>query len=187
MSKDLILTAITGGQFGRRYTLSGRASTIGSASGNDVVLHDRLIDARHAEVRQMLDRWFIVPLSPIGGISVNGMIVKSQARLNPGDKVTLGAITYEVSYEEAVEREVGAQPTPSSGNAIPRLGDYFVKRGIMTAEQVSMTLRRQQEMERSGITGHFGQVAYELGFINRSQLERALADQRSDFNNVWRD
>jgi pSer/pThr/pTyr-binding forkhead associated (FHA) protein len=187
MTKALVLTAITGGQLGRRHVLTNRTSSIGSAPSNDMVLHDRLVDMRHAEVRQMLDRWFIVPLSPSGGISVNGMIVKSQSRLNPGDKLTIGTVTYDVGYEEVAEREVGAAPVPSQQGGVPRLGDYFVSRGMMTPEQVSTTLRRQQEMHGSGVVGHFGQVAYELGFINRSQLERALAEQRSDFNNAWRD
>jgi pSer/pThr/pTyr-binding forkhead associated (FHA) protein len=187
MAKALTLTAITGAQLGRRHTLTNRVCSVGSASSNDLVLHDRQIDTRHAEVRQMLDRWFIVPLSPIGGISVNGMIVKAQARLNPGDKLTLGAITYEVGYEEVAEREVGAPQQQTRAGAVPRLGDYFVQRGIMTQDGVNKTLRRQAEMQRTGVTGHFGQVAYELGLITRSELERALADQRSDFNEAWSD
>ncbi|MEN9936381.1 MAG: hypothetical protein RLZZ387_2960 [Chloroflexota bacterium] len=188
MAKAIVLTAITGVQLGRRHSLSSRSNSVGSANTNDLVLHDRHLDARHAEIRQMLDRWFIVPLSPsAGGISVNGLIVRSQARLNPGDKLTLGAVTFEVSYEELAEREAGAdQPVPRPG-AVPRLGDYFVRSGLMTAEQVSRTLTRQAEMQSSGVTRHFGQVAYELGYISRQQLERALADQRSDFNEAWRD
>jgi predicted component of type VI protein secretion system len=187
MPKALVLTALTGVQIGRRHTLHNRTSTVGSAGNNDLVLHDRQIDARHAEIRQMLDRWFIVPVSPSGGISVNGMIVKSQARLNPGDKLTLGMVTYEVAYEDVEEREIGAEPVQPRQGAVPRLGDYFVRRGVMTQDEVSQTLRRQQEMQRTGVTGHFGQVAYELGFITRQELDRAIADQRSDFNEVWRD
>lgn len=187
MAKALVLTAVTGVQLGRKYSLGNRVNTVGSATSSDLVLHDRQIDVRHAEIRQMLDRWFIVPVSPSGGISVNGMIVRSQARLNPGDKLTLGAVTYEVSYEEMAEREVGHDQQPARASVVPRLGDYFVRRGLMTQEQVSATLKRQGEMQRTGVTGHFGQVAYELGFINRTQLDRALAEQRADFNDAWRD
>ncbi|HWQ13690.1 MAG TPA: FHA domain-containing protein [Roseiflexaceae bacterium] len=189
MAKALVLTAITGAQLGRRHTLVNRVNTVGSGAANDLVLQDRRIDTRHAEIRQMLDRWFIVPVSPSGGISVNGRIITGQARLNPGDKVTLGAVTYEVAYEEVAELEVGAEQQaaqPRSG-AVPRLGDYFVRRGLMTPEQVNATLKRQAEMQRSGVTGHFGQVAHELGFISRSQLDRALNEQRADFNDAWRD
>jgi pSer/pThr/pTyr-binding forkhead associated (FHA) protein len=189
MAKALVLIAITGAQLGRRHTLSNRVNTVGSSAGSDLVLHDRQIDPRHAEIRQMLDRWFIVPVSPSGGgISVNGLIVRSQARLNPGDKITLGPVTYEVAYEEISELEVGAEHAAAHRtSAVPRLGDYFVRRGFMTQEQVNATLKRQADMHATGVTGHFGQVAHELGFISRSQLDRALNEQRADFNDAWRD
>ncbi len=187
MAKALVLTAITGGQYGRKFTLTNRTNSVGSGAGCDMVVHDRYLEPHHAEIRQMLDRWFIVPTKPnAGGISVNGMIIRSQARLNPGDKLTLGTVTYEVDYEEVAEREVGFDGGPARG-AVPRLGDYLVQLGVMTPEQVRQTLKRQAELQSTGVTGHFGQVAYELGFVSRAQLERALADQRADFNDAWRD
>ena len=66
MGKALVLTAITGSQAGKRLTLSARTNSIGSAPTNDMVLHDRLIAPRHLEVRQVLERWFIIPLIPGG-------------------------------------------------------------------------------------------------------------------------
>jgi predicted component of type VI protein secretion system len=108
MAKTLVLTAVTGSQLGRKYPLAGRNAFIGSDAKCDVVLHDRLVEPRHAEVRHMLDSWFIVPLSPkMSGISVNGTIVQSQSRMRPGDQVTIGSITYSVAVEELAEREVG--------------------------------------------------------------------------------
>ncbi|MFN8567636.1 MAG: hypothetical protein U0Z44_08975 [Kouleothrix sp.] len=41
---------------------------------------------------------------------------------------------------------------------------------------------RQSKLNHDGMRLQFGQVAYEMGFITRSQLDMALADQRSDFN-----
>lgn len=109
MVKALVLTAITGAQIGRRYTVSERVSTIGSGPQCDVSLNDRHLSARHAEVRQIFDRWFIVPLAP-GGISLNGTPVSGQSRLNPGDQLTLGGTTYRISYEALEERALGAAP-----------------------------------------------------------------------------
>lgn len=189
MAKALVLTAVTGLHLGKQHTLFGRTNSVGSAATNDVVLHDRQIESRHAEIRQMLDRWFIVPLSPKStGISLNGAIVTSQSRLNPGDKLTIGSITYTISIEELIEREVGAAPpTTNSGGSVPRIGDYFIRRGIMSQDQVMHTLRRQSDIQRTGQGKHFGQVAYELGYIDRFQLDRALADQRADFNDRFHD
>lgn len=82
MVKALVLTAITGAQIGRRYTVSERVSTIGSGPQCDVSLNDRHLSARHAEVRQIFDRWFIVPLAA-GGISLNGIPVSGQAASTP--------------------------------------------------------------------------------------------------------
>lgn len=184
MIRTLVLTAITGSQIGRRHIVSERVSTLGSGPGCDVTINDRQLAARHIEVRQILDRWFVVPLAS-GGVSLNGMPVRSQSRLNPGDQLSLGATTYRVSYETLEEREVGAAPSVAQG--VPRLGEYFVRRGILTQEQVARVVRRQNEMQHSGVTLPFGQIAYELGLVNRAQLERALNDQRNDFNDRFHD
>ena len=186
MTKALVLTAITGSQAGKRITLSARTSTIGSAPNNDVVLHDRLVGTRHIEIRQVLERWFVVPLSGSSqGLALNGLDVKGQSRLNLGDALTLGSTTYTVGFEDIVEREVGTAEPSKSG--VPRLGEYFIRRGLMSSEQVTRAAERQAALQRSGTRLPFGQVAYDMGFINRSQLDAALAEQRSDFNDRFWD
>ena len=182
MAKGLVLRAITGSHAGQRHVLSARVNTIGSAPNNDMVLHDRLLGPRHAEIRQVLERWFVVPLAAGSqAIALNGMSVSGQSRLNAGDALTLGSVTYSVSFEDVEEREVGAQ-RPTNSNGVPRLGEYFMRRGLLNGEQVARVSKRQAELERSGSRTQFGQVAYDLGLITRSQLDSALAEQRSDFN-----
>ena len=186
MAKALVLTAITGPQAGKRISLGARVNTIGSAPNNDVVLHDRLVGSRHVEIRQVLERWFVVPLNSGGqAIALNGLDVRGQSRLNLGDALTLGSTTYTVGFEEIVEREVGTRQPSNSG--VPRLGEYFLRRGIMSSEQVSRAAERQAALQRSGTRLPFGQVAYDMGFISRTQLDAALAEQRSDFNDRFWD
>ncbi|GIW01356.1 FHA domain-containing protein [Roseiflexus sp.] len=185
MVKALVLTAITGTQIGRRYTVSERVNTIGSGPQCDVTLNDRHLQPRHAEIRQMFDRWFIVPLAP-GGISLNGAPVRGQSRLNPGDQLTLGGTTYRISYEELEERALGTAAETQT-QSVPRLGEYFVRRGILTPEQVARVVQRQRDMQSSGVTLPFGQIAYEMGLINRAQLEQALNEQRNDFQAHFHD
>lgn len=187
MSRVLVLTAVTGSNPGKRYTLTGQTNTIGSGPGNDAVIFDRQLQSRHAEVRQMLDRWFISPSDSLARLSVNGLPVTNQSRLNTGDNVTIGSVTYRVDFEELQEREVGAPVMAPSNGAIPRLGDYFVRRGIMTHDQIRRVAQRQNELQYNGRRTAFGQIAYELGFITRLQLDRALSDQASDFNERFRD
>lgn len=185
MSKALVLTVITGPQISKRFTISERQGTIGSASTNDIVVPDRAVDSRHAEVHQMLDRWFIIPTAPRGrAMLLNGAPLTARSRLNPGDRLTIGNVTYGISYTELMEQEFGA---PRATGAVPKLGEYFVRRGLMNGEQVSRTVQRQAELSQSGNRVVFGQLAYELGYINRSQLESALADQRNDFDERFRD
>lgn len=186
MPKAIVLRMITGSQIGRRYTLTERSNIIGSAANCAIVLNDRMIEPRHAEIRQMLDRWFVTPLTDDGrGISLNGMAIRGQSRLNAGDTLTIGSITYSILFEEIVEapsttRQVG-------GSDLPRLGNYFIRRGILTADQVAKVVNRQAQIQHDGTQLPFGQVAYNMGLITRSQLDMALADQRADFNDRFAD
>lgn len=185
MAMVLELTAITGVQLNQKLTVSGRLTKIGSASNNDLILQERQIESRHAEIHQMLDRYFVVPLTPRGqGISLNGMPVDGRSRLKPGDILTLGATSYRVAIAEQVEQEFGA---PRSSQNVPRIGEYFVRRGVMNSDQVSRTANRQGELTREGRHIAFGQLAYELGYVNRNQLETALNEQRTDFNERFHD
>ena len=187
MSKALVLRAITGSQAGHRHHLSARTNTVGAAPGNDLVLRDRMLEPRHAEIRQVLERWFIVPLAPGGqGLALNGLPVKGQSRLNPGDALTIGSVTYTIELEDIVEQEVGS-PRPSGTSGVPKLGEYFIRRGQLSPYQVQRVVERQAELGRSGTHLPFGQVAHDLGYITRSQLDTALADQRNDFNDRFWD
>ena len=182
MAKALVLRAITGTNAGQRHMLAARVNTIGSAANNDLVLHDRLLGPRHVEIRQVLERWFVVPLAAGGqAIALNGLSVSGQSRLNAGDALTIGSVTYSVGFEDIAEQEVGA-PRSGATHGVPRLGEYFIRRGLLSAEQVTRVVDRQAALERDGSRLQFGQVAYEMGYITRSQLDAALADQRNDFN-----
>lgn len=187
MTRALVLIAVTGSQPGQRYTLTGRSHMIGSAPGNDLVIMDRQVEARHAEVRQMLDRWFVAPVSGQGRLCINGMAISAQSRLHAGDLLLIGSVSYRVDFEDLQEREVGAPAATPGGSSVPRLGEYFVQRGLMTPEQVRRVAQRQHELQYSGRRTAFGQIAYELGFINRLQLDRALSEQAADFNARFRD
>lgn len=185
MPMVLELTAISGTQLSKKLTVSGRVTRIGSASSNELVIHERQIEPRHAEIHQMLDRFFLVPLTPQShGVSLNGLPVSGRSRINPGDVLTLGVTSYRVAMTEQAEQEFGA---PRSKQDVPRLGEYFVRRGLMNSDQIKSTAQRQVELQRSGQHMAFGQLAFELGYINRGQLEAALNEQRNDFNERFRD
>ncbi len=107
MAKALSLIGISGSRVGRTTVIEGRSSVIGSSSGCDLVLHDRLVLPRHAELRVVLDRWFIRPLDPQATIFVNGEPVTGQQRIDAGDLVTVGTATFKAAIGTSQERQVG--------------------------------------------------------------------------------
>ncbi len=52
-----------------------------------------------------------------------------------------------------------------------RIGDFLVSIGVMTAEQVEGVLKAQ----RSGDARVFGEIAYELGYIDADAIKRYAA------------
>lgn len=106
MANILSLIGLSGAYLGQSTLFSERSTVIGSAPSSGVVLKDRTIFPRHAELRSALGRWFILPLDPQATILINGSPVHGQQRVNPGDLVTLGSLTFKVALGE-IEREVG--------------------------------------------------------------------------------
>lgn len=186
MAKAIVLTGITGSKVGQQQTFSERTTVIGSGPLSQFVLRDRLVHSRHAELRQSLDRWFVVPLDPQAAVFVNGKNVQSQARINEGDTLTVGTATFKVGITEVVEQVVGSEAAPSN-NGVPRIGDYLVKRGFVSNMQVQHAIQRQNELRTQGRRVQFGDVLYELGYVSRSQLEVAAQEQRNDFYERFRD
>lgn len=115
MAKALSLIGISGSRVGHSTVFTERSTVIGSDSRCGVVLQDRMILPRHAEVRVALDRWFILPLDPKAAIFVNGEPVTGQQRIDEGDLVTVGSATFKVLIGEA-ERAVGGGRQPAAAD-----------------------------------------------------------------------
>jgi pSer/pThr/pTyr-binding forkhead associated (FHA) protein len=107
MAKTLVLIGISGSRVGQATPVQARSCILGSADSCDLVLHDRQIQPRHAEIRQMLAGWFILPLSPGAAVAVNGAPVTGQARVKENDLVTIGSVTFKAAFQEMSVREVG--------------------------------------------------------------------------------
>lgn len=106
MAKALSLVGISGRRVGQSTVFSDRSTIVGSDASCGVVLQDRLILPRHAELRVALGHWFILSLDPRATIFVNGQPVTGQQRVGQGDLVTLGSATFKAMIGEA-ERAVG--------------------------------------------------------------------------------
>jgi len=60
---------------------------------------------------------------------------------------------------------------------VPRMGEYLVKKGLVTAEDLQKALDYQQEEIAKGNTILLGQALVELKLIKRSQLDQAVTEQ----------
>lgn len=106
MAKALLLIGISGSRVGQTTAFNERSTVIGSDSLCGVVLRDRMVLPRHAEVRVALERWFILPLDPRAPLFVNGEPVTGQQRIDAGDLITVGTATFKATISDA-ERAVG--------------------------------------------------------------------------------
>jgi len=107
MPKALVLFGISGSRVGKSTSVGGPLAVLGSATSCDLVLHDRQVLPRHAEIRQSLNTWFIAPLSPDALVAVNGKRLTAQARVSEGDLVTVGSATFKAAVSET--NEVGGR------------------------------------------------------------------------------
>ena len=60
---------------------------------------------------------------------------------------------------------------------VPRMGEYLVHKGLVSAENLQKALDHQQEEIAKGNTILLGQALIDLKFIKRSQLDQAVTEQ----------
>ncbi len=105
--RALTLLGISGSRVGQAAVVEAHSTIVGAAGNCDMVLYDRLVLPHHAEIRVALDRWFILSLDPTATLFVNGQPVTGQQRLEPGDLITVGTVTFKAAIGSVAERQVG--------------------------------------------------------------------------------
>lgn len=84
----LILQSGEGGQQ-RAWTLEAGTTTIGRWEGNDVVLADREVSRRHAQIRHESGQYVLVDLGSKNGTLVNASQIDRATVLADGDEITI--------------------------------------------------------------------------------------------------
>jgi signal transduction histidine kinase len=73
------------------------------------------------------------------------------------------------------------QPAPQKSLTpeilVPRIGDYLVEKGLITAEQLEEALREQGELRKNGENVLLGELLIRLQFIERARLDQAVTEQ----------
>lgn len=85
---------------GERYIL-GENVTIGRDSGNDITINDSHVSTYHAIIKRRGEEWQLHDLGSTNGTFVNDLLLTGPHNLRPGDKVTIGGVTFKVGWEDA--------------------------------------------------------------------------------------
>ncbi len=65
---------------------------------------------------------------------------------------------------------------------VPYLGEFLLRQGYITRQQLDAALRRHSELAQRGSPKLVGQILVELGFLTQTQLEAGLQQQRGEYN-----
>jgi signal transduction histidine kinase len=60
---------------------------------------------------------------------------------------------------------------------VPRLGYVLVEKGLITQEQLQLSLDRQTELRLQGFPMPFGTILVDMGFLDRAALDAAVTEQ----------
>src|SRR5512147_1577376 len=60
---------------------------------------------------------------------------------------------------------------------VPRMGEYLIRKGLITAENLQKALHYQQEATARGTPVLLGQALIELGLLERVELDQAVTEQ----------
>lgn len=88
------------------------------------------------------------------------------------------------------ERQVLASIAPAASKPqaveapMPRFGEYLLRRGYVTQEQLSLALTRQREAARQGVSQIIGQTLFEMGAVSREQLDAASVEQSQELKDA---
>lgn len=116
-------TASTGGRLvsltdGREYAVAGESLVIGRDAGADVVVTNRDVSRRHAEI-MATPRGYVVVDSSTNGTFVNGERIEGQRVLARGDVIKVG--DHEFRFYADLAREPEAPPSEAAPGAQERL------------------------------------------------------------------
>ena len=75
---------------GHGYTLDAPVMTIGRKRDNTIVIKDRTVSRKHAEIRHKDDKFVIVDMGSTSGVVVNGRTIVGEQVLHDGDRIAIG-------------------------------------------------------------------------------------------------
>ena len=113
--------------------------------------------------------------------------LKEQQRLARKKKaLRLGEVLLRMKLvrPEQLEAAIAAQieTLPTTQGATIYLGEYLVRRGLVTRAQLHQGLAQQNELKRKGKSLLLGDVLVRCGYLAREQLNHALVEWQQHYN-----
>ncbi len=84
-----------GTERGRRFRFAADSVAIGRGPENDVVLNDAAVSRAHARIERRGAAWVLLDRSSANGTQLNGAALAAAAALRDGDRIRVGAVTFE--------------------------------------------------------------------------------------------
>ncbi len=94
---------------------------------------------------------------------------------NCGIDLALLSLLGEKSYLDGSPKYAPMDTTPQW--LVPRIGDFLIKQGEISDEQLKMALSQQKKAAESGEHVLLGQTLLRLGYLERETLDRAITQQ----------
>lgn len=94
---------------------------------------------------------------------------------NCGIDLALLSLLGEKAYLDGSPKYAPMDTTPQW--LVPRIGDFLIKQGEITDEQLKMALYQQKKAAESGEHVLIGQTLLKLGYLKRETLDRAITQQ----------
>ncbi|PKK88251.1 MAG: hypothetical protein CVV64_19625 [Candidatus Wallbacteria bacterium HGW-Wallbacteria-1] len=132
---------------------SGEAAFIGRSKRVQVSIQDENLAAVHCRIQDIENQWYLDPMDPSKGVSVNSRAIAGRTPLNPGDVITAGSSTMQFSIRQS---EV-LHPAPSKDRFFSMEKDFNQEEDGWAAN----ALRLNQNPNARQIEEAFQQIAGE--------------------------
>jgi len=121
-------------------------------------------------------------------------ILEQVVRRNPRNEVARAYLEQAMTKREELEQLVSSSnsfgvwsrfnvvQTQRREAVVPYLGEFLLRQGYISRQQLESALRRHNELAQRGNPKQMGQILVELGFISQNQLEAGLQLQRGEYN-----
>ncbi len=100
---------------GRTVELTQAKTTVGRDAGNDIVIEDGTVSARHAQIVSENGIWRVVNLISTNGTSVNGNTA-IVSYLGPGDVVAFGRVEWDFQAEGGADTRRAEKRSSGGGS-----------------------------------------------------------------------